>query len=75
MRKGHIISKSFGWCDYHEKLLYLGRKAARQAARLHVDHKSTYPCDQNSGLYHVGGLAEPIMRGRLTRSEVYIRGA
>lgn len=71
MRKGNIVHRAFGWCEHHQKLLYLGRKAARRAARLHVEHKSTYSCDHNSGLYHVGGLVESIMRGRRTRSDVY----
>lgn len=75
MRKAYIVNRSFGWCEYHEKLLYLGRKAARQAARLHVEHKGTYVCDFNSGLYHVGGLPEAVLRGRLTRDQVYHRGA
>lgn len=71
MRKGHIVREALGWCDYHQKLLYDGRKQAKKAARMHVEHKSTYECSFSPGLFHVGGLPESVMRGRLTRGQVF----
>lgn len=65
-------SHAFGFCELHQKLLYLTRKQARKVARSHKeDHKSVYECPVHPKLYHVGGVPDEVIRGEMTRSEYF----
>lgn len=65
-------SLSLGWCEDCEKLSYEDRKTARQVARLHKEeHKSVYQCKYRPQLWHVGGLPNAVMEGKVTRGEWY----
>lgn len=73
MTKNHRTA--IAWCEYHEKLMYPTRKAARQAAKSHGVHKGAYRCDPDAVFvfWHIGGLPEEIRRGHLTRDQFYWR--
>jgi hypothetical protein len=59
------------YCYKHQKLSYGSRRIAKQVARMHADHKSTYRCDDNDRLWHVGGLSQAVLHGEKTRDEFY----
>lgn len=65
--------RSIGFCDLHCKQLYDKRSTAKQVARLHRgEHKVAYPCgDYHPGMFHVGGLRQSVIAGRLSRDDVY----
>src|SRR6185295_17658098 len=53
------------------KLCFKSRKVARRAARLfHGEHKTPYRCGDH---WHVGGLSPAVIRGRMSRDQVYTR--
>jgi hypothetical protein len=64
-----------GFCETHGKLWYTDRKRARVVARQHRERKSVYPCSDRPHLWHVGGLAEEVRKGHMTRDEYYHRSA
>jgi len=59
------------YCYTHKKLSYDSRRIAKQVARNHSDHKSTYRCSDNEALWHVGGLPPAVLHGEKTRDEFY----
>jgi hypothetical protein len=64
--------RSAGWCEVHEKHLYLTRRIAKAVCRQHPGkHKTPYPCDAQEGCWHIGGLAKDIIRGRYERADFY----
>lgn len=66
------------YCAVHGKFLFSDRKRARAHARQHrSERKSVYPCDarQDVELWHVGGLADEVRRGHVSRDEYYHRSA
>lgn len=64
--------RAAGWCEFHEKLLYVDRKTARKVSKQHhEDHKSEYECTMVPGMYHVGGVPDEVMKGQMTRTEYY----
>jgi hypothetical protein len=64
--------RSLGWCEYHDKQLYLNRKIAKEVCRLHQgEHKSPFPCVMHEGLWHIGGLPQSIISGRYSRDDLY----
>lgn len=70
----HKPAKSIGWCPVHQKRMYTDRKRARRVARQHSDHKNAYPCDANEGMWHIGGLPGPVIRGEMSKDEFFNRG-
>lgn len=72
--KDQARSLSLGWCDDCGKLSYIDRKTARKVAREHrEEHKSLYQCQYRPQLWHVGGLPDAVMEGKVTRGEWYGR--
>lgn len=72
--KDQARSLSFGWCEDCEKLSYIDRKTARKVAVQHrEDHKSVYQCKFRPQLWHVGGLPDAVMEGRVTRGDWFGR--
>lgn len=65
---------AIGWCEEHEKLEYTSRKRARHVARQHHPSKSTYRCDVNPQLWHVGSLPSIVKQGHVDKDE-YFGGA
>lgn len=68
--------QSYPWirCAECGKRGYESRKIAKRAARAHHGHHlGQYRCD--SGLWHLGHLAQAVMHGTATRAEVYGRAA
>ena len=63
-----------GHCEHCGKITYLSRRAARQTAKLHQPHKAVYRCPHYDQFWHVGGLAEPVRRGEVSREGFYING-
>lgn len=64
--------KAWAWCDRHEKLLYLDRKSARAVAREHHgEHKGAYKCEYHQGKFHIGDLGKDVIRGNLSREDLY----
>jgi hypothetical protein len=59
------------WCEAHEKLCYTSRKRARQIARRHPEHKSTFRCSVNENLWHIGTLPDPIKYGHIGKAEFF----
>lgn len=66
-------SNAVGWCPVHRKMLYTDRRRARRVARQHTEHKQAYRCDVSEGMWHVGGLPEPVRRGYTTKDKFYGR--
>lgn len=66
---------AIGWCEYHEKLMYPSRKAAREASKGHGQHKGAYRCDPEAVFvfWHIGGLPVEIRHGHVTREQFYRR--
>lgn len=60
-----------GFCEDHGKLLYGTRRAARNIAKQHTAHMNVYRCDIIDWYWHVGHLAEPIIRGETDRKTLY----
>jgi len=63
-------ASAVAWCPVHGKLSYTSRKRAKAVARLHPGHKSTYRCDPQPHLWHVGELHPKIISGQTTREEM-----
>ena len=59
-----------GHCQATGKIMLLDRASARKLARQHPDHMHEYRCDA-CGHYHIGHLAPAVIRGILTRSDIY----
>lgn len=59
-----------GICTATGKRMYLDRKTAVKIGRLHHEHLSAYRCD-DCGHWHLGHLAQDILRGRETRTDRY----
>jgi hypothetical protein len=66
--------RSVGWCDACDKHLYTDKARARKVARLHTEHMGVYRCPVLPAMWHVGTLADAIIRGEATRGQIY-RGA
>jgi hypothetical protein len=66
------VGQNLGRCQAHDKKCLPTRKEARQlAAKQFSDHHmSVYRCDETN-FYHVGGLPESVIRGTITRGEIY----
>lgn len=63
--------RSVGWCDECGKHLYTDKGRARKVSKLHQTHMGVYRCPVLPFMWHVGTLAEDIIRGDATRSEIY----
>lgn len=65
--------RSVGWCEVHNKHLYVDRGTAKQAARDHRgEHKTPFRCGpDHPGWFHIGGLHDAVIAGRLGRFDVY----
>lgn len=68
-RSTHESDGRIGYCEFHDKMTYSSRKAARKAARTILPHEqlSAYPCTLMDGHWHFGHLHPAIVAGRLTR--------
>jgi hypothetical protein len=64
-------SRALGWCPPCGKLLYATRKQAKKVSREHNSHMNEYRCPVNPAMFHVGGLPEAVIKGKLTRNEYY----
>lgn len=71
----HNTRTAIGWCEACEKLLYPSRKAAREGAKGHGEHKGAYRCEYHTvfEFWHIGGLPSDIRRGHVTRDQFYRR--
>ena len=64
-------ASTVGFCEDHGKLLYGDRRSAKNIARQHTAHMNVYRCDLIEQYWHVGHLAEPIIRGEIDRETLY----
>lgn len=56
-------------CLVHGKRGYYSRRDAERAARMYHpgDHLDSYPCDQGTGLFHIGHLPIAVLKGGARR--------
>jgi hypothetical protein len=55
----------------HGKECFKTRRAARQVNnQFHDRHRSVYTCTE-TGFFHIGGLPTSVVRGSVTRKEIY----
>lgn len=69
------IKWTFGFCEPCQKYLYETRKNAKKSVRLHRNrHMNVYSCPVEPTMFHVGGLAEPVIQGLVSREQLYNDG-
>ena len=69
MKSRHATS--IGFCEEHGKLLYESRRIAKSIARQHSDHMNVYRCALVDWYWHVGHLADTVIRGEVDRDTLY----
>ena len=61
-----LTPEQVGTCYVHDKILFRDRKTARMNARRTVPRDgrmNAFKCEAHPGLWHLGHLPEPIVRG------------
>jgi hypothetical protein len=68
----HGPGRMLGTCASHGKYCWETKRGARQftTKQTTTHHVSVYKCDE-TGLYHVGGVPRSVLRGTITRGEIY----
>lgn len=71
-----VASRRYEWvghCDDCGKGCYTTRSGARAAAKKVGKELRAYQCPVNQWVWHFGHLPKSVLRGRITRGQLYPR--